>query len=297
MELVFRNKGIVYLTLCLDLTLYFVGPASERVDGILEFYEQSLEILKKDIVQYETGTMSRPRPVKSDTFSILPLWLKNPKAMQEMMMMRLDNSITADSAADKAFQFVYFDPFKAGALRLVLPIAFIGRTVSTFVDLAKSLAGKVGFSSGLGGYSLNWNRLGDFAHDAKKEIMVISRRYPGIDIPDLTGDVRVVGNGIKCVNWLTFLSSNYMSRLGGVEGLRSILDSETELRFVQDGLMIQAGPQPEIGDVNRHAALPFYHKVGHALRTLRAKDHFPFVPSESSDANTATQEWLARFDS
>src|SRR5215471_4989016 len=292
---VFQKDGVDYLKLCVDVTLYFVGPLSAHSEGIQDFYGQALSVIKRDIVQYETGTMSKPRRIKADTFDMLPLWVTDSKSKQDMMQLRLDNSIGPDSAADRAFQFVYFDYYKTGGVRLVLPAAFVNESATPLASLAQTLPRKLMFSSGLGGYSLNWNKLGEFANDAKKDIYLVSRRYPGVDVPDLAGDIRVISKGPKCVNWLTFLDGSHVERLGGIERLRKELDKEVVSTSVTNGMMIQAGPRPESGDVNRRQMLPLYHNVGRAVAKIRAKDHLPFIPDPRDEQGT--EKWLARFDS
>lgn len=291
---VFQKTGIDYLKLCVDVTLFFVGAPSSHVEGILDFYDQALSVIKSDIVQYVTGTMSKPKRVKADTFDILPLWVTDPKAKKDIMQLRLDNSTGPDSAADHAFQFVYFEHYKAGAVRLVLSASFADES-ARFADLARRLAKMLKFSFGLGGYSLGWNRVGELAHEAKKDIYVISRRYPGIDIPDIQGDIRAISQGIKCVNWLTLLDDAYVERLGGMDRLRKALDQQVVCDRVTNGVVIQAGPRPEMGDVNRRETLPLYHNVGRAVAKVRAKEHLAFIP-DPKDPGQATEKWLARFD-
>jgi hypothetical protein len=296
-QFIFESDGVEYLKLCLDITLYFVGSVFDHVEGILDFYEQSLEIIRKDIVQYETGTMSTPKPVKGDTFSLLPFWLTNPKAKQDILMLRLDNSMAPDDAADRGFVMVAIEDDHAGALRLVLNREFIDESVSPLVEVAKSLARKLSFSSGHCGYSLNWNNNGDLAHAAKGEIAVLSQRYPGIDIPDLDGDLVVIKSGLKCINWLTFLNKEYCERLGGSKKLHESLGKDIALHSLSNGVIIQAGPRPDIGDVNRRSRLPLYKKVGSVVSSLRAKGHPEFIPTVTTYDEEATEKWLARFDS
>ncbi|HXK39450.1 MAG TPA: type VI immunity family protein [Candidatus Paceibacterota bacterium] len=293
---VFQKDGVDYLKLCVDITLYFVGPPSAHAEGILDFYAQALKILKPEIVQYETGNMSKPKKIKADTFDMLPLWISNPKAKQDMMQLRLDNSTGPDSAADRAFQFIYFEDDGAGAVRLVLPASSVEKSATSLADLARNLPRKLKFSSGLGGYSLNWNKNGDFDYDAKNDIYPISRRHPGIDVPDLDGDLPSITKGIKCINWLTFLDDVYVKRLGGLEGVRKALDEQVVCEPLSHGIVIQAGPRPEMGDVNQRLTLPLYHSVGKAVAKVRAKEHFPFIPS-AKNPEDATDKWLARFDS
>jgi len=107
------------------------------------------------------------------------------------------------------------------------------------------------------------------------------------------------GQGIKGVNWLTFLHPNFVQRMGGRAALGAALDLPgVEVLDLPSGLMIQAGPAPEIGDTNAQQDCPYYHQVGRVLAPIRDKK-FPglFGPpgSTMSDAET-TREWLSRFD-
>ena len=53
------------LKLCLDVTLYWTGSAFDHVDGIVDFYNQSMEIIGKNVTFYRTETMKSARPVTS----------------------------------------------------------------------------------------------------------------------------------------------------------------------------------------------------------------------------------------
>jgi hypothetical protein len=293
---VFKKDGEDYLKLCVDVTLYFVGSLSDHADGILDFYEQALTLAKPEVSQYETGTMSKPKPINADTFNILPMWVSNAKSQQDMMQLRLDNSTGPDSAADWAIQFAYFEYDNAGVIRFVLPASFVEGSSEPLATLARRLPRKLKFSSGLGGYSLNWNKIGELAYEAKKDVYIISQRYPGIDIPDLDGDLEVISQGIKCVNWLTFLGSEYVEKLGGIDKLKGSLNHEIVCDRIGNGAVIQAGPRPETGDVNRRLTLPLYQQVGRLVAPLRFQQHMAFIPS-LEDADEATLRWLARFDS
>ncbi len=297
-EFVFQEDGVDYLKLCLDVTVYWSGSVYDRAEGILDFYQQSLALLRKDIRQYQTGTMGKPRRLKEDTFEMPPLWLKKPKARQDILWLTLDGATTPDGASDHAFQIRAMVPDEVGLVRLVLPTDFIAASAAPFVELAKNLVRKLDFSFGHGGYAVNWNDLGDLSPNAELRLYPLGRRHPGIDLPDLNGMLFVIPRGIKCVNWLTFLNAAYCEQLGGLEKLQAKLGKDVTLHELPKGVMIQAGERPEVGDVNRRRRLPLYRKVGKALAPLRAEDypgflkHGGLVPDDG-----ATEAWLGRFDS
>jgi hypothetical protein len=290
-EFDFKSEGIDYLKLCLDVTVYWVGSAYDHVDGILDFYEKSMEVLRDHVTQFTTDSMSAPRRVKKDTFELLPFWLKNPKARREILMLTLDNASTPDSASDHAMIFRAVKSDNAGAIRLVLPIDFIAESTTPFIELAKNLVASFDFSSGHAGYSVNYNDNGELLENAEDEFYRLSTRYPGIDLPDIFGSISVIGNGIKRINWLTLLGTLYSDGLGGANKLRRVLGKDITVHDLPMGVMIQAGPKPEVGDVNRRQRLPKYHIVGRTLASIRAGDHPSFIRDEEE-----TQEWLAYFD-
>jgi hypothetical protein len=96
---------------------------------------------------------------------------------------------------------------------------------------------------------------------------------------------------------LTFLSRDYCNRLGGVSVLRKQFEATVVIHDAKDGVMIQAGPAPDIGDVNRQKNLPIYQQVGRALAPIRCKEHPPLFGPRGLADQEATDKWLSRFDS
>ena len=101
----------------------------------------------------------------------------------------------------------------------------------------------------------------------------IGRRHPGIDLAYPAMSNYAAADGIKCVNWLAFLSPGQCEQLGGVAKLTKALGSEIEVHRLPNGVMIQAGSRPELGDVNRRQNVPLYHRVGRVLAPIRSKNH------------------------
>jgi Protein of unknown function (DUF3396) len=112
----------------------------------------------------------------------------------------------------------------------------------------------------------------------------------------LTTQFAVEKGGIKCINWLTFLNAVHVERLGGVERLKRDLGADVPVRSLEGGVMVQAGPQPQIGDVNRQQDLPLYRRVGRVLAPVRSREHPAFLRREGVPSREATQKWLSRFD-
>jgi hypothetical protein len=96
-----------------------------------------------------------------------------------------------------------------------------------------------------------------------------SMRHRGVDILLGEADRVTVGrDGIKGVNWLTFIDKARVDRLGGQAALASALDPAVGVLPLAGGLLFQAGEAPALGDQNRRDRLPLYRSVFKALEPL-----------------------------
>jgi Type VI immunity for VRR-NUC len=292
----FRHEGSIYLILCLDITLYWTGSVFDHKKEILNFYNRSMEIVGKDLKLYRTETMRRYREVTAGTLELLPFWLTEPSARRDLYILTMNGSLNAEDASDKAFFLRVNEVKKRGALRLVLPTSWINSASDKLSQLTKELAFEFKFSSGHAGYSFNLSDDIALRSYAQSELYRLGMRYIGIDIPSLTTSLFVVDDGIKSINWLTLVGNQHLERLGSIESLSQMVGDQILIENLQHGVMFQAGPDPEIGDVNRHKILPLYHKIGSALSMIRASEHPPFIVREKLADDDATQAWLSRFD-
>jgi hypothetical protein len=133
------------------------------------------------------------------------------------------------------------------------------------------------------------------AHD----VYPIAMRFPGVEIEDAGSVARNLGSHIKGVNWLTALSDEVLAPIGGRQALLAQLDENFHIMEYEGGVLIQAGPAPELGDVNRQQIPRFYRQLAQLVRPLRMtfKPGQSFIrqPGAASGTET-TNQWLARFD-
>jgi hypothetical protein len=279
--------------LCLDIVLYYDGGFRENAEGILHFYNQSLEIIG-DRVQYfladGEGTFKR---IKEDTLQMLPFWTTAEAVPRAIYGLDLEGGPTGRDVSDTAFQ-MYNSPGRPGWVRLVLPLEFICSGVGQFVSLAASAAEKLRFIGGHGGYAVNAKRgYPSFLEGGR--IAMISKRFRGIDIGRPLFFSKYVHSSIKCVNWLTFIGDWAVDELGGIEKIKTRLGKDIVVHELPHGLMIQAGPRPGFGDVNAREELPHYRKVGQVLKPLRIPLDV-LGPYDEIGGGENTRNWLARFD-
>jgi len=299
-KLTFREDDLVYLMPCLDITLYWSGSPFGRSDGLREgivaFYNRCIETIGGDFKLYRTETMTRDRPIKKDTFGLVPLWFQGTSTRRDIYSLLLESATKPEESSDRAFALEVC-PLN-GFIRLVLPLSFIDDSTEKFLDLAKELGQILPFDFGLAGVSMNWRSSGDYDLQAVQTMHLLAKRYPGLELSDPAGTAYIVSKGIKCVNWLTFLNVASCERLGGVSTLMQAFDQNVVVHTLdQHGAIIQAGPAPVLGDVNRQESLPLYHQVGKVLAPIRSQEHPRIFGPDGIPDDDATNEWLARFDS
>lgn len=294
-RLTFKDEDFVYLKPCLDITLYWSGSVFDHSDGIVNFYRQSLELIGEGLRYFRTETMSKARPIKKDTIGLIPFWFQGTDTRRDIYMLFLESGAAPDEPSDRAFALNAAPGM--GFVRLILPVSYIAESISPFLDLATNLGQTLAYDFGQAGLALNWNHLGDYGSRAKEAMNSLANRYPGLDMSHPFCTKYVVSKGIKCVNWLTYLNMDYCQRLGGLPELGKKFDKNVVIHTLNNGIGIQAGPAPEIGDVNRRKSLPVFHQVGKVLAPIRTKVHPPIFGPEGIADKEITEKWLGRFDS
>ncbi|WP_128293465.1 type VI immunity family protein [Afifella aestuarii] len=86
--------------------------------------------------------------------------------------------------------------------------------------------------------------------------------------------------------------------LGGEERLAEVLGPSCPIHDYDGGIVVQAGPEPQLGDINRGLVLDDYRRVSQALAPIRFED-YPrglFVLGEPFDSLEETRKWIRRFD-
>lgn len=281
-----------YMKLCLDVTLYFWGSFKEHGEGLVDFYQQSIELIGKEAKFYKTEKTGYKK-IKKDTLEMLPFWATEKASERLTYGLHLESGKEPEDYSDRAFH-MYQNFDDQGYIRLILPVEYMEKSVEPFISLAKNLARRMRFASGHAGYSANVDPdLG--TEDEGGPVYALSRRYKGVDFGEPQAIARAINQGIKSINWLTFINTGYVNKLGGKDKLKANLGENILVHELSHGIMIQAGPRPEVGDANQREKLPYYHRVGKVLKEIRFPNE-AIGDYELVGSPEYTAEWLARFD-
>ena len=116
-------------------------------------------------------------------------------------------------------------------------------------------------------------------------------RYPGLDYPALPffpEDTDTFEEAIASTNWQTILCDELAERIGGEASLRALGEGYPLSRY-DGGYIIQAGPEPELGDREQGDFLPQYGKVHDLLRPLYPPlEELEYLTSDVSDYDPHT---------
>lgn len=282
-------KGQAHMKLCLEVTLYYDGGFRANGPAVVAFFEKALAALGQKPRYWGIDGQNKWKAVKGDILEMVRFWASEETAPRERYGLRLESGPTAQDVSDLSIR-LYDDGRYPGFVRLLLPL----ERLDGFTALARDLAAPLRFLSGHGG--LSTNTAPDYPTSLPEyPVLALSRRFRGIDFDDPLSFARFVRGGLKCVSWLTFVGDDLAARGGGRAALKQALGSEVTVVDLPHGLLIQAGPAPSAGDVNRQDHLPLQHHVGRVLRDLR----FPESLLRRYDGIGGTEntlEWLRRFD-
>ncbi|MGD8914014.1 MAG: DUF3396 domain-containing protein [Candidatus Thiodiazotropha sp.] len=127
------------------------------------------------------------------------------------------------------------------------------------------------------------------------------KRHPGLEFIDSLSfslEVKSQFNRIKGVNWLTVLGNEVLEELGGIESARATLEPDCTLHEYDGGIVIQAGPVPQLGDAYHNLIPQRYRKVALFTQPVRFEDYrsslFRVFPP--LDGPTEAVSWVRRFD-
>lgn len=295
---VFDVHKLEYLKLCFVLHLYWIGPLRQHAQGLLRFCDGAWDVIGPQVTHFRDNKKRRnPGKLTKSTFDILRSWLLDPDHAPPMMaLLDFFNKRFDISAPDIRLDFNGLDFRGGGGVSLHLPAEWVENDPGKFASFCSDLAGKFEFCSGLAGYGLATGEVEGLAV-AEREFYALGRHHPGVDLGSEFANG--LGQGIKGVNWLTFLHPNFVERLGGRSSLGAALAIPgVEVVDLPSGVVIQAGAAPEIGDTNRGLTCPTYHAVGRALSSIRDRTYPAMIGNENGTYVSAerTDEWLARFD-
>lgn len=291
----FEYEGVEYLKLCYAIVLYWTGKLERQSDGLSRFFEVAWQKVGPHAKVFQTTNMKRPKKLTVDAQELVDSFLTGADSLTASHL-RIDNRRHKDEAPDSGIELVSVDYRGVGyAIARLLTHAV---TPEELLQISTAGAELIEFAHGHCGFALCYNDLGEMASLAEREFYALGMRHRGLDLPCANNTSFVIGDGLKCVNWLTFVGNDLLQKSGKAPAFSPPTSSSTVVHSLPHGKMFQAGPSPCIGDVNRKDFCDSYHVVGRLLADIRTHKHPAFIvgPEGVLASQERTEEWLSRFD-
>lgn len=190
-----------------------------------------------------------------------------------------------------------------GTLTFSFPPLFVEENPTIFqklfVDFARTLKAVHGF----GGLAFNLSLVRTEANEPTEAYL--AEKLNGIDAGDpvLMGTRKKydIKDHIKTIGWLTAINYEMAEKVGGLARLRSELPMNWFAKYdYGNGIVIQAGPKPEMAIVAEDPRPAIYVLPNIALKDIRLATigslHYPSTDGEPRLAGWSADQWLKRFD-
>ncbi len=180
------------------------------------------------------------------------------------------------------------DSDRAGCIMLRLPIGWEPKLVLEAADL---IGNSVAFWAGSAGYMFHGlEKEKELAFD---QIWAWSRRYWGIEVVDVHAGSWDILQGIYGVNWLTMIGNEILNTKLSAVALLSNPRPGLELKALRHGIIVQAGPHPVFGDMNRFEDVSAYVAASRLLEPAFLQEPRDFMGMFTDHKSTLA--WIRRF--
>jgi hypothetical protein len=306
--LVHDEDGRVALCFGLAATLYFRdGHTREKRQASLECFNEydrmcgpSLRWCYASASSSRLGSVEKLRSRDMSPFLLSPEW-DAPEAREHGWGFYWHGGLHPDDASP--FKIYGYGTPRMYAeldgslsfLQVSFPVLWFQGKSEGFPELILRWSTRLGAYHGYGGITLIESPDDNLSQTFSTTIAAFGGRYPGIEIDDPMSHKLATVDGIKGGNWLTILSTGFVEKLGGGEILREKLGEPFAVVDYDGGVMVVAGPIPEVGDRNWNADTPLYKRLARVLDPIRIKDHAPPYAEGRFAEEGEYEKWLARF--
>lgn len=275
----------------LGLTLYLADPVAWAREGAAAMFQAYRARAPAGSLRWYTtsqlGDWFRVGGQRLDEIAeALARWIGHPRGLLQLRL------VDDTGAPSTAFVYREIDPRlcpRAATLELFLPA---GSSPTALVELAAEAASRGAILSGVGGYAAAWN-----PHQkptAFWEIHAWCKRYVGLDVQDADAMAWRAHEGLPGTNWITLVGDAAADRLRiDPAALASgPWQHGVAARRLPHALLLQAGPEPVLGDVNRGEFPWAYAEVARRLAPAFVKEPTPYWGGFTENGDTLA--WLRR---
>jgi hypothetical protein len=298
-ELSIVEEGRVKLCIGLVCTVYFrKGNDKAQREKVISCFEQYQKEIGEKLIWGRHPTSGLPKKVAGSDVANLRKWV--PKvALEEPLDLIFHGGQDVDDANHYSVRALVQQlyPDYISYFSVALPLSWVAsKPQGAFTQLVVDFSDKLKAFHGYAGLGIIIHGNDYRNPEIIKNVRVFATRFKGLEVDFPHNHARNTEHAIKGVNWLTVLQDCWFEKLGGVEKLKSEIGSDFVFHAYTGGQVIQAGPHPQFGDVNRAQELPLYKELSSALKPIRVQDYPWSFAGGRQFTKEQAQQWLARFD-
>lgn len=194
----------------------------------------------------------------------------------------------------------YKEPAKRGfldqtnAIEMRFPREFLlQKGHDALASVVKELFDVFGGDSGYAGPALCVGKESE-VDQAGAYLAPLAMKHHGYDVSTTLYTATSLGTLSRGARWLTLLSKDLVTELGGTETLKTRLAPGVELIDATNAVMLRAGRTPEIGDTNRNETTPLLASVAQAIEMATRFNDNALLPIFGNDPERRDR-WERRF--
>jgi hypothetical protein len=293
------REGRVALTIGLVATVFFERPwEQEQREAVADLAERYIAEFRDKLKWSQGPKNANWYRINSKRARFPGDWLRKYKTAEEGWEFAFHGGESDTEATPIEVSAMGGDTIQKGLgyFHVSFPLLWFTDRPITFPETLRAICERLKPISGYGGIGLIESP--DISAQVPYHPLVrkIGERFPGLEIEEPPGHTNHVDQGIKGVNWLTVLSDQWIDKIGGRDYLRIRLDESFYFYPYDGGLIIQAGPKPQIGDVTTNRWPERYVTLAKVLKPIQIKEHYGMTLRDGGFDYASTLAWLFRFD-
>ena len=280
-----------------EIAVYATTPKAAGAAGYVAFYEAFRTRFGKALTLYQLNDSTAKKKVTAADLGKVPFWFQDKRSLKAPMLgIRMYAGTTesrcrrCSTSCSSTCSRLTRGECSGSQGRPSMPRTPRGCSSSRCQALADFPV-----HWGTAGYTLLWNDLtSDDGLGTQWQARQL-KRHPGLNKGEFTRTGLWADRGLSTVGWLTMLGDAIVEQAGGRKEIEAALSADVVIHDLAHGLLLQAGPQAQLGDVNRADNLPAYASVAQALtKAFPPEDTLRALGVEGMDEDDGLA-WHRRF--
>lgn len=276
LPLAVNGKTVIFP--CVEIMALSMVPKADGAAGYARFYEAFAKRYGDQFRYYQLSDSTRWKKVLPKDVHKVSGWFSDKRSLAEPLLgITVHTHDVADEPRPPLFEMMFdhiYADYPRGMFRIVLPIDAVSPHATDVLELVDDAMAEFPVHWGSAGYAFYWEsndtKIDNFANQWLGRHLA---KHPGLSPGNFITFGLGVEQGLASIGWLTFVGDAYIEQLGGRKALEAACESAgIGVRRYAKGVALQAGPVPELGNVNRRQRLDHYREVGRILAPVFAPE-------------------------